>query len=201
MLTISDDVSRYWEVFLELEAQAAQPYNSFTFVDEIECRAVRDILSASGNAEFSPPAARIVLEDDRCVGAIAFLSGAILRRRRLAGARALARADSSVVNEALKRRLSLASRALINPAPNDCYLSRLAVAIEARHRGLGSFLMDYVLAESQRQGFVRCSLIVEANNEPALTLYKRFGFKFVETLRVMDLERSLEHIHMEKVLN
>lgn len=56
-------------------------------------------------------------------------------------------------------------------------LFRIGVAKEHRGRGYGKKLMDAMVAYSKASGVAAISLEVREGNEPALNLYKSFGFK------------------------
>lgn len=61
------------------------------------------------------------------------------------------------------------------------HLMNLVVAPFARGRGLARALMDDFMAEAHRLGVPEASLEVAVTNEPALALYRAYGF---ETVRV-----------------
>jgi ribosomal protein S18 acetylase RimI-like enzyme len=46
-----------------------------------------------------------------------------------------------------------------------------------RGRGLGSALLRAVLGQAQLEGLSRIELEVYTSNQPAITLYERFGFE------------------------
>jgi len=54
---------------------------------------------------------------------------------------------------------------------------RLAVLPTARRRGVGSFLLRYLLDLLGRQGVRVCHLEVRAGNHGAIRLYEKMGFK------------------------
>jgi [ribosomal protein S18]-alanine N-acetyltransferase len=58
-------------------------------------------------------------------------------------------------------------------------LANLAVAPEARRQGIGSLLMDRILAEARAAGLRSIFLEVRASNLGALALYRRRGFREV----------------------
>jgi ribosomal protein S18 acetylase RimI-like enzyme len=60
------------------------------------------------------------------------------------------------------------------------HLFALEVAPERRGHGIGSALVEHVLAEAERRGCVRVYLEVRVNN-PARRLYHRLGFRRVGT--------------------
>lgn len=53
----------------------------------------------------------------------------------------------------------------------------LAVAPPHQRRGVGSTLLDALIAESRARGAREVLLEVRADNEPALALYGRYGFE------------------------
>jgi ribosomal protein S18 acetylase RimI-like enzyme len=202
MRVISSDLAAYWDDFLGLEEQAARAYNRFVFADEAEARAFRDLLLSFGTAEFAPPATRLALEENRCVGMISFLPGLELTKRRLAGLRMLARSAPSFLSHSLTAKLQLAAQTIVHPQPDDCYISHVAVAKAARGRGVGSFLMAYILNESLRLGCRRCVLAVDPENTPAVRLYNKFGFEVTDRRCAFNEEQNakLEHLHMAHAL-
>ena len=66
--------------------------------------------------------------------------------------------------------------ALVRTAGGEAELLTIAVAPEARRRGLGAALLDGCLAEAAAAGAERLHLEVSAANAPAIALYTRAGF-------------------------
>ena len=64
-------------------------------------------------------------------------------------------------------------------APGTWYVNAVAVFAEYRGRGLGRLLMEKAAEQAAAAGQPRLSLIVAAENTPALTLYQRLGYKTV----------------------
>jgi [ribosomal protein S18]-alanine N-acetyltransferase len=60
---------------------------------------------------------------------------------------------------------------------DELHLLNVAVAIEARRRGVGRALMDDLFAYAREQGVVRILLEVRASNAPAVALYESLGFE------------------------
>jgi ribosomal-protein-alanine N-acetyltransferase len=60
---------------------------------------------------------------------------------------------------------------------DELHLLNVAVAIEARRRGIGRALMDDLLAYARAHDVVRVLLEVRASNAAALALYESFGFE------------------------
>jgi len=59
------------------------------------------------------------------------------------------------------------------------YISRLIVKESERRRGIGSRLLDFVLAEVKRLGFSEAAIGVDKDNTAALALYRKKGFTTV----------------------
>jgi ribosomal-protein-alanine N-acetyltransferase len=62
---------------------------------------------------------------------------------------------------------------------DEMHLLNFAVDPPLQGRGIGGFLMDWMLAEAARNGFRRVSLEVRASNEAAIALYGSRGFRRV----------------------
>jgi len=62
---------------------------------------------------------------------------------------------------------------------DEAQLLNVAVAPEARGRGLGRALLAHLVAEVRRQGVRLLTLEVRASNAPARALYDAFGFRAV----------------------
>jgi ribosomal-protein-alanine N-acetyltransferase len=60
---------------------------------------------------------------------------------------------------------------------DELHLLNVAVAVDARRRGIGRALMDDLLAYAREHGAVRILLEVRASNAPALALYESLGFE------------------------
>ncbi len=57
-----------------------------------------------------------------------------------------------------------------------CLLEDLIVAPDLRGRGIGKRLLDAAVDEARRRGWVRITLLTDADNEAAQRLYERRGF-------------------------
>ena len=58
----------------------------------------------------------------------------------------------------------------------DCWIEDVFVSQDARGEGLGRALMEAVLERARERGCKRIELDVDADNEPALALYRSLGF-------------------------
>ena len=72
------------------------------------------------------------------------------------------------------------------------HLFALEVADEVRSRGIGTRLVEFVVAEARRRGCIRVYLEVRTDN-PARRLYHRLGFRRVETATVQ-LVHQVQHL-------
>lgn len=59
---------------------------------------------------------------------------------------------------------------------DDFYLAAIAVDINSRGKGIGTFILGKSLELAREKGFKRVLLDVDLDNEGALKLYRRFGF-------------------------
>lgn len=60
--------------------------------------------------------------------------------------------------------------------PDEAFVQTMAVARSHQGQGLGTVLLQELLAEASRRGQSRVLLEVRADNEPAQRLYLRHGF-------------------------
>jgi ribosomal-protein-alanine N-acetyltransferase len=61
--------------------------------------------------------------------------------------------------------------------PDEAFVQTIAVAATSQGKGLGARLLQALLDEAERRGQHRVLLEVRADNEAAITLYERFGFR------------------------
>jgi ribosomal-protein-alanine N-acetyltransferase len=61
--------------------------------------------------------------------------------------------------------------------PDEAFVQTIAVARSAQRRGLGARLLHALLEEADRRRQRRVLLEVRADNDPAIALYERFGFR------------------------
>ena len=64
---------------------------------------------------------------------------------------------------------------------DEIHINNIAVLPQHRGQGLGTALLQYVLAEGRRLGARRTTLEVRASNAGALRLYDRLGFYIAAT--------------------
>lgn len=61
----------------------------------------------------------------------------------------------------------------------EAELLRIAVCSNERHRGHGKVLLRHARLSAKKEGCSRMSLEVQADNEPAIALYRALGFEAV----------------------
>ena len=59
---------------------------------------------------------------------------------------------------------------------DEGHITNVAVSPDYRKKGIGEALVSVILDVSEREGISRQTLEVRESNEPALCLYKKFGF-------------------------
>jgi ribosomal-protein-alanine N-acetyltransferase len=62
-------------------------------------------------------------------------------------------------------------------APHEAYIQTMAVSQRSQRRGIGEAMLTELLAEAARRECPYVDLEVRADNEPAIALYQRHGFK------------------------
>lgn len=60
--------------------------------------------------------------------------------------------------------------------PFEGQVTNVAVHPQSRRRGLGRALTEAMIAEAEKRGLEQISLEVRVSNEPAIALYRSFGF-------------------------
>jgi ribosomal protein S18 acetylase RimI-like enzyme len=195
-------VARHEHAFLDLEAEASQPYGRFVYADSDESETIRRFLFDQGLCEFSPPYGRLLIEGGSILGMITCLPGEKARDIRLRAALALTKAGFLDQRSPLRHRVQLAAKTLIALHAGDYYLSRIAVVRSDRRRGIGSRLIEHFEEEGRKLGSGRLILEVDPATEDAVRFYHRHGFREIEHRHVVDPDtgRSLEYLHMAKAI-
>jgi ribosomal protein S18 acetylase RimI-like enzyme len=67
-----------------------------------------------------------------------------------------------------------------DPQKESSYITLIITSPNARKKGLGSCLVEYVLKITKQRGFKRCALEVRKENYVAIKLYESLGFMVVE---------------------
>ena len=71
---------------------------------------------------------------------------------------------------------------LLSPSGSSVCLSSLHIQEELQGKGLGTAFLGLLLPALAEEGFSRIILQVSGSNAPALALYKKIGFRVMETL-------------------
>jgi ribosomal protein S18 acetylase RimI-like enzyme len=199
---LSTELNFDTETFFELEQQASDAYNRFTYRDYDEFDMVRRFLFERRLCEFCPPFGRVLIEEGHVVAMMACLSAEDLVRCRTLAALAMSQLDYCKRNRELQKRVRLASTTLIRPREGDFYLARIAVVKTLGRHGIGRHLLGRCEAEAKKRAYRRLILEVDPRNEAALSLYRQASFQDGDVHGVADPEsgRSLEYLHMAKIL-
>lgn len=60
---------------------------------------------------------------------------------------------------------------------DEAHITLLAVHPQYQHQGLGQAMLIALLAQAHDRGLERATLEVRVSNQPAISLYKKFGFQ------------------------
>lgn len=67
-------------------------------------------------------------------------------------------------------------------ARDEFYIAHLAVYPQHQRKGYGQQLLTHAQQLARSQGLANLSLLTEIENQPAITLYQKFGFQITETI-------------------
>lgn len=122
-----------------------------------------------------------VIESHRALGMLVAFPGADISRLSLAVVPYLPRALGFRLFGFAARSLLLAG---IREAEADEYLiSNLGVLPAAQRHGLGTRLLLHAEEQARRHGLSKCSLLVSAENQIALRLYQKHGYRIAASYR------------------
>jgi ribosomal protein S18 acetylase RimI-like enzyme len=199
MSQLTADIAPHRAAFLRLEQAASAAYNNFAYRDESQSEVVRGLLFDRGVAEFAPGYSRLLVEDGAAIGMVSCLSAEALSKARMRCAWALARSGLFEADLDLQERLALAGQALLRTAPDEFYLSRIAVCPGA---GVGhaQMLLDHCWSSAAESGALRIVLEVAADNVRALRFYQRNLFEEIgrAVIEHSRTGRKLSYIHMAR---
>jgi GNAT superfamily N-acetyltransferase len=88
--------------------------------------------------------------------------------------------------------------AIIRHSAHECEIAKMAVAPAARGLGFGDLLMEASIAFARRIGAERISIVSNTVLEPALKLYRKYGFHEVPLARDPRYQRA--NIRLELAL-
>ena len=132
-------------------------------------------------------------DGEELVGLVAAFPGRLYSSLALGTGVVLARAAGARHASNLARRGRILQRLLAPIRRQMLYVSALAVVPEHRGRGIGSRLIARVIAGADRMG-LGVALDAGMEDEAALQLYERLGFKRVETRATTPADRELLQI-------
>ena len=70
----------------------------------------------------------------------------------------------------------LVGYAVMMPVIDEVHLLNISIVPELQGRGLGSELLEFLMAEAKASGILRMFLEVRPSNEAGRALYRRYGF-------------------------
>jgi ribosomal protein S18 acetylase RimI-like enzyme len=160
--------------------EAGEPYYSWFFKGIATTTDRLDRILAGWmrrrSSEISVERAVLLVIGERAVGGFIGLGGADLQACRradtLAALQAVDRSGRSLLAERIRQGQDLFSPV----APDEFYLSKLWVATGFRRAGHGTDIVQEYVRVGRAQGFRRFRLDVQAENQPALGLYRSLGF-------------------------
>jgi ribosomal protein S18 acetylase RimI-like enzyme len=192
--------AQFVDEFVEIASIAAESYDRFVYSSPAEALRTQRALYNAGVTEYNPPAGRVLIANGSLLGMIAVLDFALVRRRRIAAALAMARHGELRGDDAIAERRRLAATTFVRIGDQDAYLSRIAVSRTYTRRGIGQLLLAEVFAESRRLSARRCVLDVAEDNSRAITFYERAGFVQIGRMETTDPEtgRSFANLHLAK---
>lgn len=76
----------------------------------------------------------------------------------------------------------------------------LAVDPQFSHRGIGERMMEFILSHAQQQGMKAVRLDVYEKNTPAIRLYEKLGFQYVDTVDLGYAEYGLDRFRLYQYL-
>lgn len=83
-------------------------------------------------------------------------------------------ADSNVIGELRVKFSDLDSE--VAHKGKRAYFYAMRILQDYRRKGLGQFLLEFVIAQLEGEGYSEFTIGVEENNVPALNLYSKLGF-------------------------
>ena len=107
-LHLTADIHRYADAYLEMEARASDPYDSFVYRDRPQADSLRRRLFDQDAGEFTASHGRLLIEDEVPVGMMACLTTIDLQRSKLRAARTLH--AELLTDQALATRIRLAGQ-------------------------------------------------------------------------------------------
>jgi ribosomal protein S18 acetylase RimI-like enzyme len=82
----------------------------------------------------------------------------------------------------------------------EFYISNIAVYPEFRGMGFGTELMLHIEKNAIKKKNKSMSLDVEVQNEGAINLYKKLGYRIIGDIKILELRKTFEFYRMIKEL-
>ncbi|MGH2724762.1 MAG: GNAT family N-acetyltransferase [Actinomycetota bacterium] len=132
----------------------------------------------------------LVAEDEGVQGIAIAFPGRLFGSLKLGTGVVLARVAGARHLPDLVRRGRILDRLMPAPPGDALYVSVLSVSAEQRRRGVATALLERAVAGAERLGMGVC-LDVGLENEGAIALYERLGFRQVSVRETTEIERRL----------
>lgn len=136
----------------------------------------------------------MVEEGEGTRGLLIAFPGRLFGSLKLGTGVALARASGARHLAGLARRGRIFDRLVPHPGRDLLYVSVLAVAPQHRKQGIGSVLLERLIAAAEWMGR-GVALDVGLENDPARRLYERLGFRVTSVRKTSEADRK--HVPIE----
>lgn len=171
---VSSDDQALNETLTTLALAAGGAFETWRFGGRDAARAVLGAWIARESSEIAARRWVVAEEDGVPAGGFAALTAPELDAARRADLLALAQLATR--DTSLLARIS-AARDLFPPVdPSDLYLSRIAVAADFRGHGVATFMLEGIARSARDRGCSAVRLDVSADNDAAVSLYRKHGF-------------------------
>ncbi len=159
---------------------------------------------ASGMGEFGHQNHTVVETEGQVVGIGACYTGQDMATFTLAGARQILSFYGPLYGWSVIRRGLMVERVVQPPKRDIHYIAHLGIAPGLRSQGIGSRLIDHLLAQGKTAARTQAAIDVAADNGRAQALYERLGF-VVTGRRPSRLSNQYgtvqDHIRLEKSID
>lgn len=97
-------------------------------------------------------------------------------------------------------RKTIAAIAVLWIIIDEVHVGTIAVHPDYRQRGIGNQMLEYALGNAMDEGAQRAWLEVRRGNTPALELYKKMGFEWIDTRKKYYQDNGEDALIMTKLL-
>jgi ribosomal protein S18 acetylase RimI-like enzyme len=175
----SSDLKRCWPLLVEWVMDSGCDFFTALLGDEESARATIGEWVRSRDSEFSGYLSSIYLRQGDPAGVVIAVRGDELPARRRSDLLTLVKGCTPTKRARLRESLYNLSHLTAPVEPDDYYIRTVAVAANHRSQGVGRQLVARAIRAGQEAGFRRFRLDVQIGNEPALRLYRGFGFECI----------------------